>query len=248
MIQAHLGDAPDSPDLVSRDVLTDLISGLRHELGNMATAIKLNLEMIEERGTAPADLRANLDDLEATADELVELLTKFKEYPTTTRPTDILDLCAIVAGAVDALLTANPNLRSRTVVMLPDHMDVCIEGAASELNRVVVHLLENALRATERTKGKIFVSLTVSGSETAPYAMLVFEDEGPGFDNLTLEKPFSPSYTTRVDDGFVRGLGLGLFISRLVISLHNGQIHLENRSEGGARVEIQLPLIDCFTR
>jgi signal transduction histidine kinase len=38
------------------------------------------------------------------------------------------------------------------------------------------------------------------------------------------------------------GLGLGLFITRMVISLHGGSIHLENRPEGGAQVILELPM------
>jgi signal transduction histidine kinase len=116
---------------------------------------------------------------------------------------------------------------------------VCIHGAAPELSRAILNLIENAVEATGRARGRVQIGL--AGVENT--ALLTIEDEGPGFAAEVLERVFSPSYTTKVEDGFVRGLGLGLFITRMVISLHGGQIVLENRPEGGARVTVRLPLV-----
>jgi len=43
--------------------------------------------------------------------------------------------------------------------------------------------------------------------------------------------------------GMLRGLGLGLFLTRAIINLHNGCIWLENRIGGGASVHVRLPLV-----
>jgi len=67
-------------------------------------------------------------------------------------------------------------------------------------------------------------------------------DRGPGFPDVVLDKPFSPGYTTKTTGGVLRGLGLGLFISKAVVDLHNGAIWLENQPGAGACVHVRLPL------
>src|SRR5688572_15850976 len=57
------------------DPLGELIRGLRHELGNATTAIKLNLSVLEQEGRDSAVLREHLRDLELSTDELVSLVT-----------------------------------------------------------------------------------------------------------------------------------------------------------------------------
>jgi len=53
---------------------------------------------------------------------------------------------------------------------------------------------------------------------------------------------FSPGYTTKMTDGFLHGLGLGLFIARTTVNLYGGQIHLDNNCPApGATVTIWLP-------
>lgn len=229
--------APHPQVQPDEDVVTDLITGLRHELGNMATAIKLNLEVIRERRNVPEDLRENLADLQASADDLVALLSRFKEYPQPGKITQLTDLREIVAGAVDMARTREPSERVSIDLDIRD-ANVLVYAAAPELSRAILHLLENAVEASNQSSGRVAVTLAAVEND----ALLTIDDDGPGFPGEVLDATFSPSYTTKIENGFVRGLGLGLFITRTVISLHRGHINLENRPEGGARVKITLPV------
>ena len=62
-------------------------------------------------------------------------------------------------------------------------------------------------------------------------------DNGPGFRTKNLSKLFEP-YVTGRD----AGTGLGLAIVQKIIQEHSGQIKLQNHSEGGAQIEISIPL------
>jgi signal transduction histidine kinase len=240
-LEGQLKELRGGTQLVSQEVLTDLIVGLRHELGNMTTALKLNLEVIKERSSIPADLHENLDDLQASVDDLTSLLARFKEYPEPGKITRLIDLRQVVVAAVDAAQDKEALSRDRVVLTLRDE-PINIFGAAPELSRAFLHLLENALEAVGQTSGQTTGQVCVSATTQDDMALLIIEDEGPGFTDDILEHPFSPGNTTKVESGFVRGLGMGLFITRMVISLHGGHIRLENRPEGGARVSVYLPL------
>ena len=54
-----------------------------------------------------------------------------------------------------------------------------------------------------------------------------------------MPRVFSPFFTTKPEGS---GTGLGLSVSYGIIKKHGGTINLENRDEGGVRVEIIIPL------
>ncbi|MCC7207353.1 MAG: response regulator [Anaerolineae bacterium] len=236
MLERKLTDLGEHAWGVPQEVVSELFVGLRHELGNMATAIKLNLEVINDRNLAPDELRENLDDLQATVDDLVALLARFKEYPDPGRVAEPIDLRDTISSAVDAA-QGRPAPRVPIHVDLPDD-ELIVYGAPSELSRALLHLLENAMEAAWQTGGQVYLSARHHGESVA----LTISDDGPGFSKSILDRPFIPNNTTKTREGFLHGLGLGLFITRMVISLHGGEITLANRAEGGARVQILLPL------
>jgi signal transduction histidine kinase len=228
----------DMPQVAREDPLEDLIRGLRHELGNATTAIKLNLSVLEEGGGNSSNLQGHLEDLQASTDHLVALLSKLREYPKHTLVTELIDLRQVLLSIEDTAKTEIERFRAQIQYTLPDD-DVVVQGASLELSRALMHVLENAMEANEKTgKTLVEVRVTVNGGSTT----MTISDCGPGFPDVMLDKPFSPGYTTKDTGGVMRGLGLGLFIARAVVELHDGHIWLENRAGAGASVHIRLPL------
>jgi len=79
------------------------------------------------------------------------------------------------------------------------------------------------------------VVLTVSGEEE--WGKVLVKDEGPGFTPEALSRACEPFYTTAEGS-----LGLGLSHARRVVELQKGWVHLRNGPDGGAEVEIAVPL------
>ena len=79
--------------------------------------------------------------------------------------------------------------------------------------------------------------LVAAVSNDGEWGRALIQDEGPGFTAEALSKAYDPFYTT--SEG---GLGLGLSHARRAVELQGGLIHLRNRPEGGAEVEISVPL------
>jgi two-component system sensor kinase FixL len=78
--------------------------------------------------------------------------------------------------------------------------------------------------------------LTISTAAVAGNVRLTVEDRGSGFTGEQFGKLFQPFYTTKP-----RGLGLGLSISRAIISAHSGRLWCTSRVGGGATFHIALP-------
>ena len=67
-------------------------------------------------------------------------------------------------------------------------------------------------------------------------------DRGPGVPEKDLTRIFEKFYRIQVPEG-VHGTGLGLSICKGIVEAHGGGIRAENRTGGGLRVIVTLPLI-----
>jgi two-component system sensor histidine kinase CpxA len=118
-----------------------------------------------------------------------------------------------------------------------------VRGNASLLHSAVENVVRNAIRYTqERTS--VEIELESVQKATGPEAVLKVSDSGPGVPPDALGKLFEPFY--RLDDARGRltgGVGLGLAITERAVRFHGGKVAAFNRTEGGLRVEIRLPLI-----
>ncbi len=228
-----------SHDLETIALISSLLSGLRHELSNWATVLNLDVDLLEQQtslqfapwpdGVAVMELKANLGDLG-------QLLSRLRTYPMPGARFTPINLNYVVLSAVEYL--SNPALSSINY-RLPAQ-STWVNADEMSLHRVIFSLLENAQEASERCDRQP-IELTVQTTESQ--VLVTISDHGPGFADSDLEtgSPFLPSYTTKIDNGFLRGLGLGLFVSRAIVELHGGTIRLQNRVGGGAVVTVTLP-------
>jgi nitrogen fixation/metabolism regulation signal transduction histidine kinase len=102
------------------------------------------------------------------------------------------------------------------------------------LRQIIHNLLRNSEDALEGRDGIIKVVTERAGR----HARLLISDNGPGFPVELLPRIFEPYVTTKA-----RGTGLGLPIVRKIVDEHQGTIEISNAPEGGARIDIRLPLV-----
>jgi signal transduction histidine kinase len=110
-----------------------------------------------------------------------------------------------------------------------------LDGAQDELHRLVLNLMENALRHTDPGTA---VEATVERRNGA--VILAVEDDGPGIAPELREKVFERFYRGTGDRSGSSGLGLS--IVRAVAESHRGSVRLEEPLDGrGARFVVRLP-------
>ncbi len=103
-----------------------------------------------------------------------------------------------------------------------------------QISRVFKNIVGNAVDAMAAAKTR---ELHVETAVVEGYAEVRFLDTGPGFDHDAERRVFEPYFTTKS-----HGTGLGMAISYRMVAEHGGEIVAENRSGGGARVTVRLPL------
>ncbi len=111
-----------------------------------------------------------------------------------------------------------------------------------------MNVLSNAFKYTPEG-GKIQVSLSIGRDVSCKDALqnffeIVVTDSGIGIDKDKIERIFERFY--QIDNDVTKsnfGTGIGLHLSRLLVRLHHGNIHAENREDAsGSRFIIRMPL------
>jgi two-component system C4-dicarboxylate transport sensor histidine kinase DctB len=214
--------------------LGQIAAGVAHEIKQPVAAIRAyadnSLVLLDRERVA--DARANLGFI-ATLTEQIDFITnEMKDFSRKSRSkTEIIDLHAAIEGA---LFLTGWRLRSRGVVlnMEPRGNNIHVFGDKSRIEQVLVNLINNAIDAlAEVSAPRIDVSISTSRDK----ATLAIADNGHGIAIDDAQSIFLPFFTTKKD-----GLGLGLVISRDVVTELGGELSFESTPSCGSKFFITL--------
>ncbi|MCZ7424875.1 HAMP domain-containing sensor histidine kinase [Micromonospora sp. WMMA1949] len=224
----------------SRDRQRAFVADAAHELRSPLTNMRTELEVARRLGDDtdwPAvadDLLADTERLSRLVDDLL-LLARLDEQDGRSSPVGPVELGELLRGV--AARYPSPPVR-----LTPPDVPRWVEGDAGELRRVLVNLVDNALRHASST-----VELTVSGPDGA-YHLITVTDDGPGIPAADRERVFARF--TRLDDARARdagGAGLGLAIVRELVRRAGGTVELADAAPGavapGLRATVRLPVL-----
>ena len=108
------------------------------------------------------------------------------------------------------------------------------------LNQILLNLLSNAIRFTDRG-GRV----TIGARAEAGIVVFVVEDNGVGINDEDLVRVGEPYFQARASyDRRHGGTGLGFSIVKGLVRLHGGEVTIHSRIGEGTRVSVRLPL-DC---
>ncbi len=211
----------------------EFVADASHELRTPLTSVLANLELLEEeltgeqRDTAASALRSSRRMRRLVGD----LLLLARADAGRQAPHQAVDMSAVVTEAAAEL---EPVAGDHEIsVSAPAGMHV--DGARDELHRLVLNLMENALRHTDPGTA---VETTVERNNGA--VVVSVEDDGPGIPSDLREKVFERFYRGTGDRSGSSGLGLS--IVRAVAESHRGSVRLEEPLDGrGARFVVRLP-------
>lgn len=147
-----------------------------------------------------------------------------------------IDLAAVADRAV---AMTGPDADRAQVALHPDLHPAHVLGDPTLLERLVMNLIDNAVRYNVADQGWVRVCVAPRG----PTATLVVENSGPVVTVTDgLFEPFRRlGAAERLADASGRGAGLGLSIVRSVAVAHGGQADAAARPDGGLTVSVTLP-------
>ncbi len=213
-----------------------MAAGIAHDLRNAMNGLLL-VEMEMAAGTPDAGLLETLQigmaSLRNLLDQL-QTLGSFAKQKRLSMSLDRIDVAKTVQQAL-ALLRLDMDLRRRVVSSsAPDPGCPTIIGDNAKLVQVVVNLLRNAVQATEPGQ-RIWVDVRFDHAAV----QVRVEDEGVGISEELVSQVFDPYVSTKGD----QGLGLGLYMAKLVAEHHRGTLRAGHRSPRGSVFTLTLPLL-----
>ena len=223
-------------------MLGELTGALAHELSQPLTAVLSNAQaarhLLDRDPLDVAELRAALDDIirnnKRAGTVIDRLRALLRKEATTLQPVDMNE---VVREVVDLAHSEVVSRRITVTSTLTPEIPLVL-GDRVQLQQVVLNLVLNACDAmsdTHAAKRHLALATTMEDG----FVQLVVSDRGVGIPKDQLEQVFEPFVTFRD-----QGLGLGLAISRSIVSAHRGSIRAENNVDGGATFRCFLPVAD----
>jgi signal transduction histidine kinase len=206
------------------DAKRALLLALSHELRSPLTRARLNAELLPATTEGAAERAALLRDLAEMRDLISDLLESERlASPHAALHREPIDLAALVREVVDEL-DGGENV---AVEILADLPLLSLDRARVRL--LARNLLDNALRHGAEGAAPPRVTLRRAGQGVE----LEVRDFGPGVDAVQLERLAEPFY--RTDSARQRatgGVGLGMYLCRLVAEAHGGKLTVRNAEPG----------------
>jgi two-component system OmpR family sensor kinase len=227
-------DAAQSDTQAMLDRQREFVADASHELRTPLTSVLANLDLLaeeldgEQSETAEAALRSTRR-MRRLVGDLLLLARADARRENPRRPTDVGEV-VIEAAAELGPMAEHHELSVSTEPAM-------VDGVRDELHRLVLNLMENALRHTPPG-----TSVHAGVRRDGDQVVIEVSDTGPGI---------PPELAPRVFERFVRngrdggkGSGLGLAIVRSVAQSHGGTVELERPLDGiGTRFVIRLPAL-----
>ncbi len=210
-------------DRVSRTLESQrqLLSAVGHDLRTPITAMRINLEFVEDE-----ELRERLaNNLEELKDLTESVLSAARGAGgETKRNIDLSALVESICADLDDL--GEP-------VTWHSHGPAPLACRPDEIRRAIRNLVENAVAYGRCADVQIHET-------PAAYEILV-EDEGPGIADDDRDRVFEPFVRLESSrNAETGGTGLGLTLVKAIAQGHGGGVSLENRDGGGLRARLSL--------
>ena len=220
-----------------------LAAVIAHEINNPLGSV-LDMMYLMRNGAGEEESKQYLQTAEAELTRVGEIVRAMLGLYRESQVPIVVDLGSTMR---DILLLTERRFAELGVHVEADlPQEICIMGFPVELRQVFTNLITNAAEAAGRG-GEVRVSIAwepaVSGQPLpgpATCAIVTVSDNGGGIDEHVLPQLFQPFFTTKGE----RGTGLGLWVSRGIVSKHNGKIDLESSTrpeDHGTTARVVLP-------
>jgi len=253
ILLVRISAASNAGAVVTFDDVTDLMSAQRmaawgdvarriaHEIKNPLTPIQLSAERLKRRYLKqikedPETFSICTDTIIRQVGDIGRMVDEFSSFARMPRPTvqpeDAKELCQQAL-----FLQRNGNPEIRYVSTLPDH-PVPLICDRRQIAQVLTNILKNSAEAIEGRETRAGQALppgeiTLALRDDDATVRIIVEDNGKGLPKEGRERLTEPYMTTRS-----KGTGLGLAIVKKIMEDHGGNLVLDDREGGGARISL----------
>lgn len=219
----------------------NFISLFSHDLKTPISKIRAIVErLVAERKELAPEVVDSLKTIDKTNTELARLITDIlkvtKMEAMAIEPTkDVVDLNRLVSSAVSRLRFLADEKQIELVQDLEPLFSM--DGDPVLIQEVITNLVENAIKY-----GKPATKVIVRTREEADGVRVTVIDEGVGIPADEIPRVTGKFYRGKGVTDTTKGSGLGLYLSKYFIELHEGRMQIESEVGRGTQVSFWLPV------
>ncbi|MDP6805886.1 MAG: PAS domain-containing sensor histidine kinase [Rhodospirillales bacterium] len=243
--------------VVTFDDITELLSAQRkaawadvarriaHEIKNPLTPIQLSAERLKRRYAAeiksdPETFAVCTETIIRQVEEIGRMVDEFSSFArmpqATLKPENLTEICR------QAVFLERSRLPAIEIAFKPVGEAVWLYCDRQQVGRALTNVLKNAAESialrgsgegASEPSGRIALEVVKKRDGDVPRIAVVIEDDGVGLPERERDRLTEPYVTTRE-----KGTGLGLAIVKKIMEDHFGDVVLEDRPQGGARVTL----------
>jgi signal transduction histidine kinase/CheY-like chemotaxis protein len=236
------------------ETIGSLAGGIAHDFNNILATISGYSEMLQEDLPKDSDLSDKVSKIQTAVKKAQSITNQILTFSRHVEQEKVLINVAEVLketiGFVKSSVPANIALKSR----IPK-LNAGVLADPTQLFRVFLNLMTNAIQAMEENGGTLTVNISVVKREFVQlelnkdivadeYVLLTFKDTGEGMDQSLIGRIFEPFFTTR-EVG--KGTGLGLSVIHGIITEMEGEIVVSSEKGKGSVFNVYLPVTKSYS-
>lgn len=216
---SDIRDELDTKEAESWERITRILT---HEIMNSLAPVTSISHTLLASPAEGETLRLGLQTIHATSDRLLHFVDAFRQVtriPTPQkRPFYLSELVSEILSLVDC--------SGIGIEVALEPADTLLFADRNLMSQVLLNLLKNAVEALAESSGERRIAIRSSIDE-AERIRIEITDSGDAIPAEVAENIFTPFFTTKPD-----GSGIGLAVSRQIVRLHGGTLHLKQNTTG----------------
>jgi signal transduction histidine kinase len=221
-------------------VVNDLAAGVAHEINNPLTTILGYTHLLLRDQSLPQVTRDDIGQIMVEGQRIAALVERFLRFAQpASNGKQPLPINEPLLEAISLLKGRLQESGVHVVLEVPSE-PLMVLGQAGQLEQAFLDLLHNAIEAMVAADQR---RITIHVAQQSGWVRVAISDTGRGIMPDHLRRVFEPGFTTKVDKGISRGLGLGLYATHTIIQDHWGRIDVQSQLWQGSTFTVFLPAI-----
>ena len=229
----HMAESLDNQEMLRRRLTSDVAHELRTPVANVSS----NIEAIIEGALEPTNER--LSSCYNELERITGIITELEKLRQIEGENMILHIGHVdiyeLAKEVKLIFENEMSKKNIRCDIIGEHIDVCVDK--DKLSQVLNNLISNAVKYTDN-----YGNIQITVIQENENVVITVEDNGCGMDDNDIPYIFERFYRTdKLRNRSTGGAGIGLTITRAIVQLHGGTIHVESKKGVGSLFKVTIP-------
>lgn len=229
----HMAESLDNQEMLRRRLTSDVAHELRTQVANVSS----NIEAIIEGVLEPTNER--LSSCYNELERITGIITELEKLRQIEGENMILHIGHVdiyeLAKEVKLIFENEMSKKNIRCDIIGEHIDVCVDK--DKMSQVLNNLISNAVKYTDN-----YGNIQITVIQENENVVITVKDNGCGIDDNDIQYIFERFYRTdKSRNRSTGGAGIGLTITRAIVQLHGGTIHVESKKGVGSLFKVTIP-------